>query len=86
MKKGIRCNYIPNMKALAQVLIGRKKKKKKKGFQLALKLKPKRIMFFIPKRRPHSAILAFNLKKGIRCNYIPNMKSLAQICQLALKL
>ena len=30
VKKGIRCIYIPNMKALAQVHIEKKKKKKKK--------------------------------------------------------
>ena len=36
VKKVIRCNYIPNMKALAQVLIEKKKKKRKT--QLALKL------------------------------------------------
>ena len=35
-------------------------------------------MFFIPKRRSNSASSAFNVKKGIRCNYIPNMKALEQ--------
>ena len=34
---------------------------------------------FTPKRRSHSASAAFNVKKGIICNYIPNMKALAQI-------
>ena len=49
-----------------------------------------KLMFFTPKRGSHSASSAFNVKKVIRCNYILNMKALAQIlkwkCQLALKL
>ena len=42
-------------------------------------LVPPKIMSITPKRRSHSASLTFNVKKGIRCNYIPNMKALAQI-------
>ena len=36
-------------------------------------------MSFTPKRRSHSESSAYNMKKGIRCNYIPNMKALAQV-------
>ena len=35
--------------------------------------------FFTPKRRSHLASSAFTVKKVKRCNYIPNMKDLAQI-------
>ena len=35
---------------------------------------------FLPQKEGHTpASLAFNVKKGIRCNYIPNNKALAQI-------
>ena len=37
-----------------------------------------KIMFFTPKKL-HSESSAFNMTKGIICNYIPNMKALAQV-------
>ena len=36
-------------------------------------------MFFTPERRAYSASSAYNMKGDIRCNYIPNMKSLKQV-------
>ena len=37
------------------------------------------IHVFTPKRRSHSASSTYNEKKGIRCNFIPNMKALAPV-------
>ena len=37
------------------------------------------IHVFTPKRRSHSASSTYNVKKGIRCNFIPNMKALAPV-------
>ena len=34
------------------------------------------IMCFTLKKRSHSASSAYNVQKGIRCNYIRNMKAL----------
>ena len=39
---------------------------------------PPKIMFF-PQKEGHSASLAYNVKKGKRCNYIQNMKAVAQV-------
>ena len=36
-------------------------------------------MFFTPKRRSHSAFSTYNMKKGIRCKYIPNTKALVTV-------
>ena len=41
--------------------------------------KTTKIMFFTPKIRSHSISLAYNVKKGIRCNYIRKMKSLVPV-------
>ena len=32
-----------------------------------------------PQKRSHSASSAYNMQKGIRCNYIPNMKALVPV-------
>ena len=34
---------------------------------------------FLLQKISHSASSAYNVKKGIRCNYIPNRKALAQV-------
>ena len=44
-----------------------------------------KIMFFTPKIRSHSVSLAYNVKKGIRCNYIQKMKALVPIYSEKLK-
>ena len=36
-------------------------------------------IFYPKKKITDSASSSFNVKKGIRCNYIPNMKAIAQI-------
>ena len=38
-----------------------------------------KVKFFTPKRRSHSAASTYNVKKGIICNYVPNMKALTQV-------
>ena len=37
--------------------------------------KTTKVIFFTPKRRSHSASSAYNVRKGIRCYYIPIMKA-----------
>ena len=41
--------------------------------------KTTKIIFYTPKRTSHSVSLAYNVKKGIICNYIPNMKALVPV-------
>ena len=41
--------------------------------------KTTKIKFFTPKMRSDSASLAYNVKKGNRCNFIPKMKALVPV-------